>query len=210
MNVQQWQSMSERERVEWARFQEWQHAQSRLAQSRIAQSRVTQSPASQQQVPWAAAAAPVPTPRHVQLGSRTVRRLLMAASSGIVLVLAMIVIAAIADLGAPSTRTVSGVMTVVSGSGSLYSGSSYGACTLSGGYDDITAGTTVTVRDSSGTIAGVGALGSGTGSSYGCAFSFTVDDVPVSDFYTVEVGHRGEVTFTDAAVRDGDLRLSLG
>ncbi|GAA1095678.1 hypothetical protein [Pseudonocardia alni] len=200
MNVQQWQSMSERERVEWARFQEWQRAQSRAAQS----------PVPQQRAPWAATAAAVRPPRHVQLGSRTARRLLMASSSGIVLILATIVIAAIADLGAPSTRTVSGVMTVLSGSGSLYSGSSYGACTLSGGYDDITAGTTVTARDSSGTIAGVGALGSGTGSSYGCAFSFTVDDVPASDFYTVEVGHRGEVTFTDAAVRDGDLRLSLG
>lgn len=205
MNGQQWQSMSERERLEWARFQEWQHARSRIARSRVAQ-----SPVPQQRAPWAATAAAVRTPHHVQLGSRTARRLLTAASSGIVLILAMTVIAAIADLAAPSTRTVSGVMTVVSGSGSLYSGSSYGVCTLSGGYDDITAGTTVTVRDSSGTIAGVGALGNGAGSSYGCAFSFTVDDVPVSDFYTVEVGHRGEVTFTDAAVRDGDLRLSLG
>ncbi len=40
--------------------------------------------------------------------------------------------------------------------------------------------------------------------------TFTVDDVPASDFYTVEVGHRGEVTFIDAAVRDGEIQLSLG
>ncbi|KAA1031813.1 hypothetical protein FVA95_08600 [Pseudonocardia sp. EV170527-09] len=209
MNVQQWESMSEQERHEWARFREWQHAQSqvaqsRVAQSRVAQSRVAQTPIPQPRAPWAAAAA---MPGHVQLGSRTSRRVLTAAAVAVVLALATGLLLALAGT---STRSITGAMTVMNGTSSLYSSSSYGSCHLSSGYDDIVAGTAVTVRDSAGRIAGVGALDSGTGSSYGCTFSFVVDDVPASDFYTVEVGHRGEVTFTDAAVRNGDIQLSLG
>ncbi|WP_060711745.1 hypothetical protein [Pseudonocardia sp. HH130629-09] len=203
MNVQQWESMSEQERHEWARFREWQHAQSRGAQPRVAQSRGAQTAIPQPRAPWAAAV----TPGHVQLGSRTSRRVLAAAAVAVVLALATGLLLALAGV---STRSITGVMTVMNGTSSLYSSSSYGSCRLSSGYDDIVAGTAVTVRDSAGRIAGVGALGSGTGSSYGCTFSFVVDDIPASDFYTVEVGHRGEVTFTDAAVRNGDIQLSLG
>lgn len=127
MNVQQWESMSEQERHEWARFREWQHAQSQAAQSRVAQSRVAQTPIPQPRAPWAAAAA---MPGYVQLGSRTSRRVLTAAAVAVVLALATGLLLALAGT---STRSITGAMTVMNGTSSLYSSSSYGSCHLSSG-----------------------------------------------------------------------------
>ena len=79
-----------------------------------------------------------------------------------------------------------------------------------GGFDDIAEGAAVTVRDSSGAIVGVGNLGGGRSSSYGCNLPFAVAEVSSSELYTVEVNHRGEVTFTADEVTAGEVRLSLG
>lgn len=142
---------------------------------------------------------------HVQLGTRKARRVLLFA----VLVL-LAVLGAFASV--PTDTTVTGQMTVVTSTNAL-SASSYsngGSCVTYGGYDDIAEGVAVTVRDSTGAIVGVGSLGAGQGSAYGCTFPFTVTGVPASDFYTVEISHRGAVTFTAEDVREGDIQLSLG
>lgn len=197
MNGQTWESMTpEQQHAEWLRFQAWQrHNEARADLERFQQRQP--SPLS----------APVAGPRHVQLGTPTARRVLLVAVIAVLIALGMLA------SNANSTTTISGAMTVVSNtSGATYpsTGSSAGTCTTYGGYDDIVEGVSVTIRDATGAIAGVGRLETGQGGSYGCVFPFTVDDVPASEFYTVEISHRGQVTFTADDVRNDGVKLSLG
>lgn len=87
------------------------------------------------------------------------------------------------------------------------------SCIGTGGYRDINAGATVTVYDATGKVVAVGSLGEGTrdsGAIY-CRFPFSIPEVPDnSDFYSVEVSHRGEVTFPADRARNGDVHLSIG
>jgi hypothetical protein len=89
-----------------------------------------------------------------------------------------------------------------------------GLCMGQGGYSDITEGAPVTVYDGKGAIIATGELGRGddrgwkptddTERSNTCWFAFTVT-APHSDFYQVEVSHRGKVT------ADGNnVALTLG
>ncbi|OLL76879.1 hypothetical protein Ae168Ps1_5299c [Pseudonocardia sp. Ae168_Ps1] len=182
MNGQSWESMTpEQRRAEWDRFRYWQQQR-------------------EQQRPQTAVPA-----RHVQLGTPTARRGLLIGVIALVVGLGLVTII-------DRSTDVTGRMTVVTGTSAL-SASSYGSggsCVTYGGYDDITEGTAVTVRDSSGAIVGVGNLEAGQSDSYGCTFPFTVTDVPNSAFYTVEISHRGEVTFTADDVETGEVQLSLG
>ena len=63
------------------------------------------------------------------------------------------------------------------------------------GYDDISAGAPVTVKDKAGTVLASSFLDSGTSAGSDCTFSLAVE-VPDSAFYQIEVGHRGAVTFS--------------
>lgn len=87
-------------------------------------------------------------------------------------------------------------------------------CAGTGGYDDISAGTTVTVSDGSGHVVGIGELGLGKEKSLlgECEFAFTVKDVPDEDFYDVEVSHRGGLKFSRQEMEDNDWYVagSLG
>jgi hypothetical protein len=69
-------------------------------------------------------------------------------------------------------------------------------CTGTGGYDDVQAGLQVTVSDQTGTVIGNGALGSGETIGEGCQFRFQVDNVPLATFYRLEVGRRGEISYS--------------
>ena len=71
-------------------------------------------------------------------------------------------------------------------------------CYGTGGYDDISSGLNVTIRDGSGAILATGRLGRGTadGAYSPCSFEFSVDGLPEVDFYSVEVGRRGELTYS--------------
>ncbi len=91
-------------------------------------------------------------------------------------------------------------------------------CFGRGGYDDIGAGTSVTVYDANGKIVGTGALDVGSlvvrkDADYEdwftgvCEFAFAVS-VPPSDFYQVEVSHRGRSTVQLAEA--GNVTLSIG
>jgi hypothetical protein len=90
------------------------------------------------------------------------------------------------------------------------------ACRGTGGYDDITEGAQVTVYDSAGKIVATDQLGAGTPGGQAldlppsnCTFPITMK-VPGSDFYAVEVSHRGKVTFSRAQVESGDVALTIG
>jgi hypothetical protein len=108
----------------------------------------------------------------------------------------------------------------VSGSLTLSDTSSYGpsidvtggSCNGDGGYSDIRTGAGITVADAAGTIVAIGSLGPGrASSSMSCTFSFTVSQVPTgSDFYLIEVSHRGAVTYRGDDLRRSGASLSLG
>lgn len=107
----------------------------------------------------------------------------------------------------PDTFTVEGTVTLTD-SGVEHSGQE---CYGTGGYNDMVPGTQVVIRDADGTSVAVGDLGPGTVGDYNvvCEFDFTVEDVPSgSSVYSVEVSHRGEISFKEAQAQD--LALTLG
>ena len=88
------------------------------------------------------------------------------------------------------------------------------ACTGSvGGYADISPGVQVTVTDEKGTVVGTSALEAGkftsaTNNKIGCAFAFTVANVPLGrTFYGVAVSNHGVVQFTPETAMTPDLTL---
>ena len=83
-------------------------------------------------------------------------------------------------------------------------------CAGSGGYTDISPSASVTVSDESGKLLAKGRLTGSSGGTGHCVFDFTVSDVPRgSDFYKVEISHRGAVTYTESEAESGPS-LSLG
>jgi len=72
------------------------------------------------------------------------------------------------------------------------------------GYDDIRQGVQVLVRNDSNKILAKGQLGKGAGVALpgypslmgSCVFSFKINNVPSSNFYSIEVGHRGALTYS--------------
>jgi len=100
--------------------------------------------------------------------------------------------------------TISGSLTLADAKAAKY------GCYTTGGYNDIRAGTDVIVRDETGKTVALGQLGSGTSSMGSCEFPFQVRQVPAgSKFYTVEVSHRGEITFKADEARH-PVSLTLG
>jgi hypothetical protein len=117
---------------------------------------------------------------------------------------------------------------------------SMASCYGTGGYDDITAGAQVTIKNGSGTVLAVTSLGTGQGFSYAdeinkldssrgattttadhpslnatlwaCHFNWTAS-VPANEpFYTVTISHRGDLTFakTDLAQQQWHVDSTLG
>lgn len=110
---------------------------------------------------------------------------------------------------APASFTLRGTMTLTGDN--VPAGDTSEDCTGYSGYDDITAGASVTVFDSAGAVVATGALGAGRPESASCVFPVRVPDVPGgSKFYRVEVSHRGQVTVTAADARAGKFAASLG
>jgi len=75
-------------------------------------------------------------------------------------------------------------------------------CEAEGGYNDIRQGADVVVKDRAGSIVAAGSLEAGAGvksppTDYArCGFSFEIPNVPDADFYSIEVSHRGALTYT--------------
>lgn len=71
-------------------------------------------------------------------------------------------------------------------------------CWGTDGYDDIKAGLGVTVRNQKGKILATSRLEQGvyqSGSRH-CVFTFKIGRVPSARFYSIEVGSRGELTYS--------------
>ncbi|MFI5713380.1 hypothetical protein [Kribbella sp. NPDC051620] len=122
---------------------------------------------------------------------------------------------------APATITVSGTITVSADSMSSEQAMG-GACVTDDGYSDISSGAQVRVEDSAGKVIALAALqaghvsevfGPGTaveGMAYLCVFGFTVNDVPAEEkIYSVEVTHRGKISFTREKLNE-PIALTLG
>ena len=90
-------------------------------------------------------------------------------------------------------------------------GSSRTPCaTIGTGFSDITSGADVVVRNDEGRVVGTGVLGSGRPAGGTCVYDFDVADVERSDYYSVEISHRGEITVTADQVATGDVHITLG
>jgi len=117
--------------------------------------------------------------------------------------LAVALVGGAAVAGASSGHTLTGTVTV-------YDDSSTG-CDLSPGYADLHEGTPVVVTDSDGQVLASSSLDAGEG-DYSCEFPFTVEGLPERDVYTIEVSHRGQLSYqkSELETMDWDLSLDLG
>jgi len=86
-------------------------------------------------------------------------------------------------------------------------------CSGTGGYSDIAEGLGVTVKDDAGKIIGTSQLSGNVQESSGstCSYTFAVH-VPDSDFYSIEVGHRGALTYSrdELEGRKWEVGFTLG
>lgn len=85
-------------------------------------------------------------------------------------------------------------------------------CYGTGGYSDISEGLSVTVRDESGMILATSRLDAGRRTGNRCTFAFMVSGVPQAEFYSVEVGRRGALTYShdEMTANDWQVTASLG
>lgn len=126
--------------------------------------------------------------------------------------LALTLVAALGLTGCSSTTLTGSLMLRNAfGEGSQMEAGRY-PCVGAGGYSDIGEGTSVTVYDATGAIVATGKLGTGKALAGAgtCLFPFQVAGVPGSDFYQVEVSHRGRVNFTAEQVANNEVSLVLG
>jgi hypothetical protein len=79
------------------------------------------------------------------------------------------------------------------------------------GYDDLEEGAQVRVRDGDGKLLATADLRDGVFDAVieDCTFRFTVLDVPDADFYSVEVSHRGEVSYSRKEIEGNDWTVAL-
>ena len=82
-------------------------------------------------------------------------------------------------------------------------------CFGSGGMDDLKSYAPVTITDEQGKILAMGELGRGREDSEGCTMSFTVENIPKSNFYSVEVARRGKVTYSFDRMIESRWRVGL-
>jgi hypothetical protein len=86
-------------------------------------------------------------------------------------------------------------------------------CSGGGGYSDIQSGRQVLVKDQKGETLATGELGIGKIISYNhCQFAIEVNGVRKAEFYTIQIGRRGDLTYSYQEMKDKNwqLKLSLG
>jgi hypothetical protein len=129
----------------------------------------------------------------------------------------LIAVVACAD-GSSPRRIITGTLTLLDNIDNMGLDST-GGCGGDGGYRDINSGLGVVLKDGEAKTIAVGALGPGklsrasggfssTATSY-CAFSFSLDNVPEVPFYSIEVGHRGAITYSLAQMTAANWTVSL-
>lgn len=82
-------------------------------------------------------------------------------------------------------------------------------CVGQGGYDDITEGADVVVKDQNGTVVATGSLQAGTAQGGDCVYPFRVAGVPKEAFYVVEVSHRGELHYSYAEMQGNGWTVAM-
>lgn len=112
----------------------------------------------------------------------------------------------------PTSQTISGTLKLYGRAAAQVGG---GRCSGTGGYDDIDAGTQVRVSNEDGTLIGTGHLEEGElnlPKKTICTFPFVVEGIPNAAFYSIEVSHRGELTYSAAelAAKDWTVAFTLG
>jgi hypothetical protein len=115
--------------------------------------------------------------------------------------------------GSSQDYEITGSLTLTDSDGWEWVGDTDNAvCTGEGGYSDIGAGTQIVVKDGSGEILGTGSLDAGKEAFPSCVFTFTVSELPRSDFYSVESGRRGSLSYSFEEMEDQSwiVFLSLG
>ena len=80
---------------------------------------------------------------------------------------------------------------------------------ISDGYKDLRSGAKVTVKDGGGKTIGLGELGPGKIVASACKFTFTVLNIPAADFYEVEVGRRGSLTFSHDEMEKNEWKVAF-
>ena len=90
-------------------------------------------------------------------------------------------------------------------------------CYGTGGYSDMDGYIPITVWDGSGKMIATGHTSNGKRpngeySSVVCIFTFEIDNIPESNFYTIEIGRRGKLNYSFNQMQEmgWDLALSLG
>ena len=107
----------------------------------------------------------------------------------------------------PSGNLIRGTFDLVGGAN--FDKSSDGSCVGNGGYSDIAAGLGVTATNQAGTIIGTSNLQPGQSQGTKCVFAFTIRQLPDADFYSFEVGSRGELTYSRAEMESFDWQLAF-
>lgn len=111
------------------------------------------------------------------------------------------------------TATITGSFTLNDDSPSTYSPSidvDGSDCEGTGGYSDVNAGTPVTVKNGKGEILTTSYLEQGRGGRYMCTFGITFEVTEGQDRYVVNVGRRGELSFSFAELKSNGVSLVLG
>ncbi len=111
-------------------------------------------------------------------------------------------------------RNLTGSFTLT-GYGNMLGSTSDSSCLGKGGYEDIREGLGVVVSDEAGKTLATGSLGKSmyTSSPMKCFFPIIVSKtLPKADFYTVEVGKRGDLTYSydEMVQQDWDVDFTLG
>lgn len=84
------------------------------------------------------------------------------------------------------------------------------ACQGANGYDDVNAGTAVTVKNGKAEILAATTLGPGTSGTSNCTFTFTVPLTEGQDRYVLSVGRRGEFSYTFEQLVAKGIQITLG
>jgi len=126
--------------------------------------------------------------------------------AGLGAALVVIVVAAVLlTSGGGGSHTVNGTFSL------LDNDTASSDCHGQGGFGDIDQGTTVTVKNESGTILGSGALSAGKADSLGftCTYKFAINGVGDAKFYAIEVSHRGSVSYSASKMDSLNWRPAL-
>jgi hypothetical protein len=161
-------------------------------------------------------------PEAIDMTARPRRRISRRVWTVAVVGLAVVIVAAIFALGVFSPKhMVMGSFSILPSDDntSNYTGSRDGGCQALGGYSDVKEGVPVTLKDGEGRLLGTSTLGSGTlgntpdsPDQRACVFGFSFSDIPQVPFYTVEIGRRGEVSYSlaDLQARSWTISVKLG